>query len=185
MLKTETKNIFNRIKAHYDNFTYDTFKLDEWHEILKEYDYEDVNEKITSHVQNEAYGSNIPKLNYLISGLYKSKEKGTIRQYIVSCPRCGRSINTEKLDKHTYRCNSVYYIADKAKKIYGKEVNMQKLYEMEQEEFDTLYNHFIAKIIDKVPRIEAIGIMHQLYPNETSENIHDMISELANEIIKE
>ena len=86
---------------------------------------------------------------------------------------------------HTYRCNSVYYIADKAKKIYGKEVNRQKLYEMEQEEFDTLYNHFIAKIIDKVPRIEAIGIMHQLYPNETSENIHDMISELANEIIKE
>ena len=156
MLKTETKNIFNRIKAHYDNFTYDTFKLDEWHEILKEYDYEDVNEKITSHVQNEAYGSNIPKLNYLISGLYKSKEKGTIRQYIASCPRCGRSINTEKLDKHTYRCNSVYYIADKAKKIY-KNMNTSLL---EGEELDTSFDvdSLRDQIIKYFQKIERFGI---------------------------
>ena len=185
MKKQEVLKFLQKIKVYYPNFSTDGQMVkDEWTRKLEPYDFDDCCMKLDEHLAGE-YQDRPPMPNWIIKYLKTSEEKSNRVVKKIICPRCEKNVDVEELDKHTYRCNSVYYIADKAKKIYGKEVNMQKLYEMEQEEFDTLYNHFIAKIIDKVPRIEAIGIMHQLYPNETSENIHDMISELANEIIKE
>ena len=36
--KEQTKNLFRRIKSHYQEFAVDDFKVEEWYKELKEYD---------------------------------------------------------------------------------------------------------------------------------------------------
>ena len=65
MTKEQTKNLFRRIKSHYQEFTVDDFKVDEWHKELKDYDYDDVTKRFELHLNSEDYGQVIPKLWFL------------------------------------------------------------------------------------------------------------------------
>lgn len=75
MTKEQTKNLFRRIKSHYQEFTVDDFKVDEWHKELKDYDYDDVTKRFEFHLNSEDYGQVIPKLWFLKKGLITIGEK--------------------------------------------------------------------------------------------------------------
>lgn len=56
MTKEQTKNLFRRIKSHYQEFTVDDFKVDEWYKELRDYDYDDVTKRFELHLNSEDYG---------------------------------------------------------------------------------------------------------------------------------
>ena len=80
MTKEQTKNLFRRIKSHYQEFTVDDFKVDEWYKELKDYDYDDVTKRFELHLNSEDYGQVIPKLWFLKKGLITIGEKKESQQ---------------------------------------------------------------------------------------------------------
>ena len=79
MTKEETKNLFRRIKSHYQEFSIDEFKLDEWYKELKQYSYEDVTSRFELHLSSEEYGQLSPKLWFLKKGLRTIDEKKNLQ----------------------------------------------------------------------------------------------------------
>ena len=49
MTKIELTNFMSRIKAHYQDFSLDEFKVMEWYEQLKDYDVVDLNLKFDNY----------------------------------------------------------------------------------------------------------------------------------------
>ena len=49
----EIKELFDRIKLHYNVFTFDSNKLSEWHRFLKEYSKDDVNKRLDEYLKEE------------------------------------------------------------------------------------------------------------------------------------
>jgi len=179
MKKKELINFMSRIKAHYQDFDINDFKIDEWYEQLKDYDILDLNKKLDSHVKGE-YGDYPPKINYLTHGLIKSFNKGATPSYIVECPMCHCDVSIQRFEIHYSRCSAINYLSNKCEKHFGAKINKQALYVMEDDKFDKLYINFLNKIIDKNTLEETKIIMKILYPNNSDEVINDMVSSLFN-----
>ena len=79
MTKIELTNFMSRIKAHYQDFSLDEFKVMEWYEQLKDYDIVDLNLKFDNYIKSE-FGDTIPRINYLINGLIKIQNKGIVKK---------------------------------------------------------------------------------------------------------
>ena len=126
MKKMELVNFMTRIKAHYQDFLLDDFKIDEWYEQLKDYDINDLNNKLDNYVKGE-FGDVPPKINYLINGLVKTANKGVTPNYIVECPMCHCEVSLERFDDHYARCSAVNYLSNQCEKIYGAKINKQAL----------------------------------------------------------
>lgn len=160
MTVKETKELMERIKNHYQEFIIDNYKIQEWHKELQEYSYADVNKKLEEHLRSENYGSQIPKVYFLTKHLTKEKDKGKVEELIVICSICGKIIKYKNFQEHMDRCNSVEFINLKSKKIFGKEIDKQRYRDMQQEEFDKIYNKLLEKILetsknsDEIQRIE-------------------------------
>ena len=179
MRKKELINFMSRIKAHYQDFDVNDFKIDEWFEQLKEYDIEDLNNKLDSHVKGE-YGDIPPRINYLVSGLIKSVNKGATPSYIVECPMCHCDVSIQRLDNHYARCSAINYLSNKCEKFYHAKINKQALYVMDDDKFEKVYINFLNKTIDKNTLEETKVIMKILYPNNSDEVITDMVNGLFN-----
>lgn len=182
MLREETGLICKRIKAHFESFDYDDFKLKQWHEILKEYDYQDVNERLTRHIESEDFGDKIPKMNFLIKGLTKSKEKGLKPKYVVYCPLCNETLNYDFFDKHYKRCSSVSYILKKSNEIFKQQLDRKKLMDLPDKKFDELYTRFLNKIAGDGTNspVENKLLTAILYPNESKELLNEVIKSFTN-----
>ena len=177
MIKKELINFMSRIKAHYQNFVIDDFKIDEWYEQLKDYDVADLNTKLDSYIRSE-YSDIPPKVNYLLSGLIKSSNKGIIPNYIIECPMCHYDVSLKRFDEHYKRCSAINYLCNQSKKIYGASLNKSALYLMDKNKFEKLYSNFLNKTIDRHKLQETKVIMRILYPNNSEEVIDDMVNSL-------
>lgn len=143
----ETRDFMERIKQHYQEFTIDNYKIDEWFKELKDYNYDDVNKKLEEHLRSENYGSVIPKVYFLTKHLTKEKDKGKVEELIVRCSICGKIIKYKDFQEHMDRCNSVEFINLKSKKLFGKEIDKDRYRTMDNEEFDKIYNKLLEKIL--------------------------------------
>lgn len=177
MTKVELTNFMSRIKAHYQDFSLDEFKVMEWYEQLKDYDVVDLNLKFDNYVKSE-FGDTIPRINYLINGLIKIQNKGVVKKYIIECPMCHYPVSLDNFDRHYSRCSSVTYLCLKAEKIYKSKLNKSALYTMSDKEFNNTYMKFLNKTIDKHSMQETKMIMKILYPNNSDDVINDMVKSL-------
>lgn len=149
MTRDETKSFMKRIKQHYQEFTIDNYKLEEWHRELKKYDFEDVNKKFEEHLQNETYGRDIPKIYFLTKYIKTIEEKEKAKQTIAKtrCFLCGKEMMNSEFDKHFDRCSSVDYFIRKYKQIYGEELEREKLMKMSDEAFDRNYEKLLNQVM--------------------------------------
>lgn len=149
MTKTEVIHFLEKIKAYYQHFVIEDYVVNEWADKLKKYDINDVYRKFDEHLQGE-YKNDVPKLHFITRYLKTPQEKTNSKVYKVKCDLCGKSMNYEQLKLHISRHNSVSYIKSREKYI-GRIFNEEKLFEMNQEDFDNLYNKFIEQLYDAMP----------------------------------
>lgn len=146
MTKEQTKNLFRRIKSHYQEFAIDDFKVDEWYKELKDYDYEDITRRFELYLNSEDYGQVLPKLWFLKKNLLTIDEKKESKVYKCSviCQICGEEIPFRGYDIHYAKCSAINYMQTQIKKIYGKDTPRKVLERLTNEEFNVKYNTLLS-----------------------------------------
>ena len=103
----QLKNVLTNIKAHYQNFSICGYVVEEWYKVLKNYDFDDVMEKLVDHLTSNN-SNEFPKAYQLIKELktIKEKERETVLDniYTVSCNLCEKWMSLSDFDKHYYEC---------------------------------------------------------------------------------
>lgn len=180
MEKKQVIEFMDRIKSHYQEFVIDDFKIKEWYEELKQYGFEDVNKKLDEHLRSEQYGNSIPKVYFLTKYLTKEKDKGT-KTYIISCSNCGKHISSNEIDKHYERCNSVGFLITNSKKYLNKNLNRQKLMEVDEKTFKDYYYKVCSEIMplidDNSMKRKCIeNILSRHYTGENKYTMKEILS---------
>lgn len=151
MTKEQTKNLFRRIKSHYQEFTVDDFKVEEWYKELRDYDYDDVTKRFELHLNSEDYGQVIPKLWFLKKGLItigEKKESKVFKSQVI-CQICGEPIPLRGYDIHYSKCSAIDYMQRQIKNIYDKDTPRELLERMTDEEFNIKYNTLLSIVQNK------------------------------------
>lgn len=185
MTREEVKQFMRRIKHHYQEFTVDEFRINEWNKALAKYDFDDVNNKLDEHLTNEEYGNQIPKVYFLTKFLRTIEQKEKAKSMVSStrCFLCGEEMMTDKFDKHYERCSSVNYFIKKYKEIYDKVLERDKLMSMSDEAFNNNYEKLLKVILrtsDDENEIMRINFVFE--PPEKPVDITKLVSNKEEEI---
>jgi len=162
MTTDEVKLLMKRIKSHYSTFVSDDFKFNEWYNELKDFDNNQVNKKLESHLNSVEFSDKEPQLYFLTRYLKPINAKAQDQKYSLTCPLCNTKIDGEEFDTHFGRCSSVNYIIKQAKKYQDKDLDRDTLMNMQQEEFDEKYDKLlkiIARMTDNEKEEERIGFI--------------------------
>ena len=152
MEKKDTITFMQRIKSYYQEFTIDDFKIQEWHNQLKDYDAEDINERLDKHLKSETYGDNPPKLNYILAGVLKTKDKEAVRRYDIQCAECGMILDYFSYDDHIRRCNATNYVIREMEKYLNKDVTKDQLNSLDEATFWDKYDAMLQIVKSKLPK---------------------------------
>lgn len=180
MTKEQTKNLFRRIKAHYQEFSIDDFKLDEWYKELKLYDYEDVTSRFELHLNSEEYGPLQPKLWYLKKGLktIDEKKESKVFKNPVICQICNRPVDLRNYDIHYSKCSAIDYMIRETKRIFKKDITREQLEKMTDDEFRNKYDTLLS-IIQKNPSFSGqVRIIDTIFNKNTTLDVKEVISSL-------
>ena len=136
----DIKELFKRIKSHYQMFTTDEAKLKEWHRFLKDYSKEDVFDNFDKYLMQQH--EQPPMVITLNRGLKKTIEEPEQLVY-VQCDLCKQKIlvgdDWDAFDKHYRKCKKIDFIDRQSKQIRGEGINKEKYYSMTDEELEQNY----------------------------------------------
>ena len=172
MTREETKQFMKRIKQHYQEFMVDDFRVNEWYKALKNYDLDDVNDKLDEHLKNETYGNQIPKVYFIIKYLKTTEEKNNEKnkKAKLECPLCREWILMNDFDKHYEKCSSVNYFIKQYKKYYGKELDRNKLMAVSSELFEENYTKLLRCVQKSTEDENETKIIGYIF-NSPNENV--------------
>lgn len=173
MEKKETITFMQRVRSYYPEFTMDDFKINEWYNQLKDYDASDVNERLDKHLKSETYGDYPPKLNFILAGIIKTKDKDTVRRYTIICENCGKELDYFNYEEHIRRCNAIDYVIREMKKYLNKTVMREQLECMNNKNFWDKYDAMLQIIKDKLPANSGKRKLIQAYLGEIDLSIDD------------
>ena len=71
MERKQVVDLLKRIKYNYNEFIVDDYTITEWYKELKDYELEDVMDKLDQHFRSEQYGKQPPKVYFLTKYLTK------------------------------------------------------------------------------------------------------------------
>jgi len=189
MTVQETNLFLKRIKQYYNDFIVDDFKIEEWYKQLKDYDASDVNERLDKHLKSETYGDYPPKLNYILAGILKTKDKDAVRKYTIVCANCGKALDYFNYDEHIRRCNAIDYVIREMKKYLKKDVTREQLENMSEQNFWDKYDAMLELIKNKLPDNSGKKRLIQAYFGEIDlskeEAEQAMINSYAEEVESE
>lgn len=144
----DVKYILKKIQSNYSSFIVDTFTTQEWYRELKDYELDDILEKLDKHFRSEEYGNQIPKVYFLTKYCRKTedKKKYSNSKIRIVCQLCNETIELKNYDQHYSRCSSVNYVINQTKKYYDKELDRESLMNMSEKEFNLRYNKLLKAI---------------------------------------
>lgn len=145
MNKKDTLELFNRIKSHYNMFTYDDAKILEWNKFLKDYNKNEVSENLDKFILE--YHERPPLVFDLTRGLEKTTQPIVEAKYI-QCDLCGEKIlmgdDWGEFEEHHRKCQKIDFIDRQSKAIRGEGIDKQHWREMSSEVLDAKYNKIMA-----------------------------------------
>lgn len=119
---------------------------EKWLNTLKKYDPIAVSNRITKSL----FYSQTPKLENIIAGLETTSIMPDRRNHNVPCSICNKMYNYYEIERHESRCSSIRFLKKKSKEYLNKEIPndyIQKMWEMNEKEFDDVYCMLIEKFI--------------------------------------
>lgn len=163
MNKAEVRNLLKKIQSNYSAFLMSEDKLEEWHKELKDYDCEDVLNRVDEHLRSEKYGRQEPRVYLLTKGLVKTENKAKREGIKIRCSICGESVLLNDFDKHFDRCSSVKYLNDQNKKYFGKEIDKDKYMNMDDREFNYKYDKFCEYVLQNTNNKKEIECLEHYF----------------------
>lgn len=151
----EVKVILNKIKVYYPEFSINEYSIEEWNRVLKDYDFEDVYNKLNSHLQGEN-GKEIPRLNYLTRYLDTIEEKERrSKDYIVYCNLCKEKMLFTDYNRHYGRCLQVQTLWKKSIQL-GNEIPREDIEQYGDDILDKLEEKYIPDNVNLSKFIQKI-----------------------------
>ena len=146
----EATTFMERIKQHYQDFIIDEYKIKEWYKDLQYYNFDEVNKKLDEHLRSEKYGEYIPKLHFLLMYLVKEedKDKDWLLEKNVRCGMCGKIMNYYDYEEHYKRHSSIEYIKQQYLKYKNEEIDTEKLFNMDNAEFNKKYDKILEFVLE-------------------------------------
>lgn len=136
----EIRELFERIKRHYNMFTFDDDKVKEWYRFLKDYSSEDVNRRLDEYLTYEY--DNPP----LCMSLTKNIEKQNVGKtsWVTECDICKERItiyddDMEEYEKHHRKCSKIDFIDRIVFRYKGQHIASVKYYQMSDAELEDNY----------------------------------------------
>ena len=163
MNKNQVRELFQKIQINYPNFEINEIKMNEWHKELKDYDYNEILEKLDEHFRSEKYGRQEPKVYFLTKGLIKVKDKIKREGIKIRCSICGGSVLLNDFNKHYDRCSSVEYLNSQNLKYFGKEINKEKYMNMNDKEFSYKYDKFCEYVLQNTRNKKEIECLEHYF----------------------
>lgn len=163
MTKQEIKTILQTIDISYQtHFVEDEAIANDWQKDLKNYDFEDVNNKLIEHMKSN-FQNIPPKKYYLLNGLYTTKDKEKLKGIKIECDLCKGYFKLEDYDSHRNRCHKIYFIQYNARKYLNQEIDLEKYKRMSDEELNTYHIAMSKKVLNETddPRLKR-NIKHYL-----------------------
>lgn len=151
MDRMETQKIINKIKTFRQSFLVEKDTVDNWLNVLKDYDYKDVDKKLDEYFKESNNFGQYPDPYYLTKFLIKSNEKFSMSNIIIKCGLCGEKVLQAKYQEHYDRCSSIDYICNMSEKFYNKKLDKKELYQMQSDKFDKAYWNFCENLFNKMP----------------------------------
>lgn len=162
MKTDEIIKLFDRIKMHYTMFTYNDEKVKEWHKFLKDYDPNQVNERLDEYLQENH--EQPPIMFALTRGLSKIQEEPE-KVYLMKCEYCGHPmyVGNDMTDflNHERECMKIDFIDRMSVKFRGQHIATAKYYEMSKEELDAAY-HKIMNFYLQNKDVETNGFLKEM-----------------------
>lgn len=148
--------LFERIKAQYNMFTYDSNKVKEWSRFLKDYDSEDVNKNFDKYILE--YHDRPPLVFEVTRGLEKI-EKEPEKYVYIQCEYCKERIlvgdDDTPFEKHHRKCSKIDFMDRQSKEIRGFGVDKAHLRELSDEKLDAKYKKIMNNWVEEHPN-EAV-----------------------------
>lgn len=151
MTVEETTKIVDKVKAFRQSFSIYPNLYREWHNVLQNYEYEDVDKKLDEYLKDGDNFGKYPDAYYLVKYLQTIDDKQRVGTNYVSCQFCGKNIELALFDEHYDRCSSVDYVCRMSEKHFNKKLSAEKLREMDKKEFEKNYWNFCDKLYDILP----------------------------------
>lgn len=168
MRENEIIQLFERIKMHYNTFTYDTNKITEWHRFLKEYYFKDVLDNLDRFILE--YHDRPPLVFELTKGIERIPRDHILEEKNIQCDLCRKIITYyewDEFEKHHRRCEKIDFIDRQSKKIRGEGIDKIKYYNMSDNDLDTRYRKIMDNWVETHPDIaitpETLGNVNNLF----------------------
>lgn len=139
MKAMEIKNILDRIQANRPSFMVTDNVAKEWRNVLENYDYKEVDDKLTDFFKDERNFGRYPDPYYITKYLKTEVEKSIPGYKNGRCKWCGKVVSLDNLSEHEERCSSADYLIDECAKYLDKKLNKDKLMSASKESFDEYY----------------------------------------------
>jgi len=141
MEKNETMSILSKIKTNYTDFSVNEETINNWHEVLKDYSYFDIEDKLKEYLKTD--NDKPPRLNHLTNGIKTLIEKyDKSNNYIVWCNLCNRPMTLKNYNDHYGRCLQVETLWRKSIQL-GKEIPRDEMSQFGQDILDKLEEKYI------------------------------------------
>ena len=179
---TETNKIIKKIVTFRQSFLVKKDTVDEWHKILKDYDYKDVDKNLDEYFREAKNFGQYPDPYYLTKYLIKSDEKFSMTNITIKCSLCGKTVLQAKYEVHYDRCSSTDYVCRMYEKYYNKKLNKKELETLDDEKFYNMYWKFCDNLYEIIPAGLEKKCLENAIRTHKGLPIKFQINEILNEI---
>ena len=165
MTNDEVMLFIQQIRKDYPKFDLSADEYQVWHDQLMKIKKEVAELKYEEHKKN-GFKTIPPKLEIFI---YEPKEETKKRIITEKCGWCGRILYHDAMNLHESRHRSVDYIKARTEKYFSKEFTnetYEKLMNMEENQFQEMYDKFLRSLLKVVTGAEKKAILNSFYAKE-------------------
>lgn len=141
MTVKDIRNLFDRIKRHYNMFGYDDMKIQEWYKFLKDYDPKDIDKNFDKYLLD--IHDNPPMVVSLTRGIEKMNDNAPEKLVYIQCEYCKDKIlignDWTPFDVHHRKCSKIDFIDRESKRIRGEGIDKEHYRQMTDDELNARY----------------------------------------------
>ena len=182
MDKRETIMLLDKITTFRQSFLIKSDTVDNWLNVLKDYDYKDVDEKLDEYFRESKNFGQYPDPYYLTKYLVKSDEKFSMSNITIKCSLCGKTVLQEKYQRHYDKCSSIDYVCRMHERYFDSKLNPNELWELPEKKIDDMYWRFCNSLYEKIPDGLEKKCLENAIRSHKGLEINYTIDDLAKEI---
>lgn len=183
MEKKKVIDILEYLSMNYTTFGDPNSKFEMWNNVLKDYRYEEVMDRINELMTRKEFLTICPTLTVIVNPLIKIKDKVTFDGALFPCQFCGRSFeNQEEMITHEDRCRSIRYIERQYKRFGRGSIDKRVLYDMQEDEFQEKYKQLLKFVYEHSNNEVEKQIIANIFNPPAPEKAREVLNK-QNEVI--